>query len=189
MEKFEELQSIWDKQSDATPKFDSKAITIEANRNIKIIKIKHFWTIGILSVIVFILVYYYFWIFNDAIADRIIGLQLMIFVLIGRVILEIISIFQFKKIDFTATFKNYTKQLVSFYKFRKVTHFVLTPIIYLSYCFGFISLLPLFKESLSNGFYLYVLISGIGFLVFFSYFLIKGIRQDMNNLEFLKKID
>jgi hypothetical protein len=108
---------------------------------------------------------------------------------VTRVILEIISIIQFYKIDFTADFKNYTKQLMSFYKLRKAIHFILTPIIYIGYIVGFTSMLPLFKENFSTGFYIYILVSGFGFLILFSYFLLKVIKKDMKNLDVLKQLD
>lgn len=188
MEEFEELQSLWNQQADATPKLNSHEIMAKSNDNIRKIKRSHFWTIGILTMLIFILGYFYFWIFNDKIANQIKGLTLMIIVIIVRIILEIISIFKFNKIDFTGSFKNYTEQLTAFYKFRKVTHFIITPLIYLSYFSGFISLLPLFKENLSAGFYLYVVISGIGFLAFFSFFLFKIVRKDVDNVAFLNSI-
>lgn len=188
MEKFEELQSIWNQQSDSVPKLNSNEIIAEANQNIKSIRAQHFWTIGILSATVIVLLYYFFWINNDSIAEQIMGLKLMIFVLIVRILVEIVSIIHFKKLDFMTNFKNHTQQLLSFYKLRKVIHFILTPIIYFTYCFGFITLLPLFKANLSAGFYLYILISGISFLIVFSYFLITAIKQDLSNLNFLKNV-
>ena len=163
MEEFEELQSLWNQQLDATPKLNSNEIIAKSGDNIRKIKRSHFWTIGILTTLTFILGYFYFWIFNDEIANQIKGLELMILVIIVRIILEIISIFQFSKIDFAGSFKNYTEQLLSFYKFRKITHFIITPLIYLSYFWGFISLLPLFKENLSQGFYLYVMVVELDF--------------------------
>jgi hypothetical protein len=188
MEEFEELQSLWNQQSDATPKLNSNEIMAKSHNNIRKIKRSHFWTIGILTMLIFTLGYFYFWIFNDKIANQIKGLTLMIIVIIVRIILEIISIFKFSKIDFAGSFKNYTEQLTAFYKFRKITHFIITPLIYLSYFSGFISLLPLFKENLSEGFYLYVVISGIGFLAFFSFFLFKIVRKDLDNVNFLNGV-
>jgi hypothetical protein len=189
MEKFNDIQSLWTKQVDASPPNDSNTLIKVANQKIKIIKRNHAGTIVILSATIAVLVYYYLWLFNVAISNRIIGLQLMIFVLFARVILEIISIIQFYKIDFTADFKNYTKQLMSFYKLRKAIHFILTPIIYISYIVGFASMLPLFKENFSTGFYIYILVSGFGFLILFSYFLLKVIKKDMKNLDVLKQLD
>ena len=189
MEKFNNIRSLWTKQVDASPPNDSNTLIKVANQKIKIIKRNHVGTIVILSATIAVLVYYYLWLFNAAISNRIIGLQLMIFVLVARVILEIISIIQFYKIDFTADFKNYTKQLMLFYKLRKAIHFILTPIIYIGYIVGFASMLPLFKENFSTGFYIYILVSGFGFLILFSYFLLKVIKKDMKNLDVLKQLD
>ena len=168
MEKFEELQSIWDHQANELPKQTSFEIIERADAILKAIRVKHFFTIGILSILVITLSAYYFWIFNDKIAKQIIGLGLMIFVIILRILLEIISIFKFKNIEFTNSLKNYTIQLISFYNFRKIIHYWITPFIYLAYCIGFISLLPLFKTNFSTGFYYYIVLSGALFLIFFS---------------------
>lgn len=189
MEKFEELQSIWNQQSEAAPKLNSTEIITESNQKIKAIKIKLFWTIGILSTLILILSYFYYCIYNSEITKQIRGLELMGIVIIVRIFLEITSVFLFKKIDFTSSFKKYAGQLAAFYKFRRVIHFVLTPVIYILYFSGFISLLPLFKESLSKGFYLYIQFSGIAFLVFFSFLMYKIIKKDLKDLDFLKNIN
>jgi hypothetical protein len=189
MENFEDLQSLWTQQSEAAPKLNSNEIITEYHKKIKAIKREHFWTIGILSTLVLVLSYFHYWIYNSEIAKQVKGLELMGIVIIARIIVEIISVVLFKKVDFTNSFKNYTAQLVSFYKFRRVIHFVLTPIIYILYVYGFISLLPLFKETLSRGFYLYVQFSGIAFLVFFSFLMYKIIKKDLKDLDFLKNID
>jgi hypothetical protein len=188
MENFNELESLWKAQSAIEPSQTSGEIIEKAKLKIKSIKSAHFWTIGILSTLIVVLLSYYFWIYNSQIANQIKGLGIMILVIIVRVILEIISIILFRKIDFTLGLNEYILQLISFYRLRRLIHLVLTPIIYLSYCFGFMSLLPLFKENFSKGFYLYLLISGIGFLVFFSFMLFKIIRKDINNLAFLKQV-
>jgi hypothetical protein len=188
MENFENLQSTWNQQSDTSPKLNSSDMIAKASQNIKTIKTEHFWTIGILLATAFVLIFYFIEIFSDKITNKIKGLELMIAVLIIRIVLEIISLIQFRKIDFMGEFIKYTEQLVSFYKFRKITHFVLTPVIYILYFAGFISLLPLFKVNLSNGFYLYIQITGIAFLVIFSFFLFKILKKDLKNLEFFKNI-
>jgi len=189
MEKFNDIQSLWTNQIDASPLQDSAAFIKVANQKIKTIKRNHVWTIVILSATIAILLYYYLWLFTPAISNQIIGLQLMIVLLIARVILEIISIIQFHKIDFTTDFNKYTQQLIYFYKFRKVTHFILTPIIYIGYIAGFTSMLPLFKENFSIAFYIYIVVSGFGFLILFSYFMLIQIKKDMKNLKVLKQLD
>lgn len=189
MENFKELKSIWNKQPAIAEKLVSKKIEEKSFQKIKEQKAKHFCTIGILVILIFVLIYYYSSIYNTEIVSKIKGLGLMILVIVIRVILEIVSIIKIKKIDFALSLKKYSYQLLSFYKFRRAVHLIFTPIIYLLYIVGFISLLPLFKENLSKGFYLYVLLSGIGFFLFFSYFLLKIILKDLNELKFLQTID
>ncbi len=189
MEKFKELQSIWNQQAVRQPKLDTEKIEEKSFQKIKAQKAKYFWTIGILSTLIFVLIFFYKLIYNDEITSKIKGLELMILVIVIRIILEIVSAILFKKIDFTTSFKNHTNQLVSYFKFRKTIHFIFTPIIYLLYIVGFYLLLPLFKTNLSHGFYLYVLVSGVLFLTLFSFLLFKIIRRDLNDLNFLKNAD
>lgn len=188
MEKFEELQSIWNQQSDLKPTQKSIEIIKIAQEKSRIITIKHFWTIGILSTLAFILLAYYIWIYTYNSMSFKLGLGIMIFVIVIRTILEIVSIKKFKKINFNIDLKNHTLQLKEFYTLRKTIHYILTPIIYLIYILGFIILLPQFKQNFSNGMYLYILISGFGFLIFFSFFMIREINKDINNLKFLENV-
>ena len=189
MEKFKELQSIWNQQAIIQPKLNTEEIKTKSFQKIKAQKVKHFWTIGILSTLIFVLILFYKLIYNDEITSKIKGLELMIFVIVIRIILEIVSAMLFQKIDFTTSFKNHTDQLVTYFKFRKTIHFIFTPIIYLLYIVGFYLLLPLFKTNLSHGFYTYVIVSGIVFLTLFSLQLFKIIRKDLNDLKFLQNAD
>lgn len=189
MEKFKELQSIWNQQAVIQPKLDTEEIKTKSFQKIKAQKLKHFWTIGILSTLIFVLILFYKLIYNNEITSKVKGLELMILVIVIRIILEIVSAILFQKIDFTTSFKNHTDQLVTYFKFRKTIHFIFTPIIYLLYIVGFYLLLPLFKTNLSEGFYLYVLISGVVFLTLFSMQLFKIIRKDLNDLKYLTNAD
>ena len=135
------------------------------------------------------MILFYKLIYNNEITSKVKGLELMILVIVIRIILEIVSAILFQKIDFTTSFKNHTDQLVTYFKFRKTIHFIFTPIIYLLYIVGFYLLLPLFKTNLSEGFYLYVLISGVVFLTLFSMQLFKIIRKDLNDLKYLTNAD
>ena len=186
MEKFEDLQATWELQTDVQPKLTSHEIIEKGAKQLQQIKIKHYGTIAILTLLIFALTYYYFWIYNEKITAQLNGLRVMILVIIVRIILEIISIIQFKKIDFTDSFTNYTTKLMQFYKFRKTIHFIVAPLILISYCIGFIALLPLFKENLSKGFYLYIIWSGSIFLIIFGFIMFKSSKKDIQNLKFLK---
>jgi hypothetical protein len=189
MENFNELQSLWHQQTTVGPKPNSETIETKSLRKIKAQRAKHYWTIGILATTILVLLYLYSFIYRDEIANNIKGLALMIIVIIIRCALEIVSIIKFKRIDFTTSLNNYSNQLISYYKLRKAIHFFFTPAIYLLYTIGFVSLLPLFKENFSKGFYLYVVVSGFGFLAFFSFLLFTIIKKDLADLKFLQKND
>ena len=123
MEKFEELQSIWTQQSDLKPTQNSNEIITLAKEKLKIVIVKHFWTIGILTLLTLILILYYFWISAYKLSSFRLGLGLMILVIIIRIILEIISINKFRNMNFNNDFKSHSLQLHQFYKFRKLIHF------------------------------------------------------------------
>ena len=108
MEKFKELQSIWNQQAVNQPKLDTEEIKTKSFKKIKAQKLKHFWTIGILSTLIFVLILFYKLIYNNEITSKIKGLELMILVIVIRIILEIVSAILFQKIDFTTSFKNHT---------------------------------------------------------------------------------
>jgi hypothetical protein len=187
MEQFNELKAIWNQQATVEPTLNSKNIEANSSKKVKAQKAKHYWTTTILACLIIVLLYFYNFIYNNETTEKIKGLALMIMVIVVRCALEIVSAVKFKIIDFTVSLKNHSYQLISFYKLRKVIHFILTPIIYILYIIGFISLLPLFKESLSKGFYLYVLISGFLFLVLFSFILFGIIKKDLSDLNYLQK--
>ena len=80
--------------------------------------------------------------------------------------------------------KTYVSELNRFYEGRKYLHFIVTPVLFVSYIFGFSMLLPLFEKEFSYGFYNYILFSsGIVFLVlavfigFHIYKELRGIRE------------
>jgi hypothetical protein len=189
MKDFNELQSLWNNQKDAEINTPSDEIITIANNKLKKVKQQHFFTIGILLVTAIVLVCYYLWIDNANTNGKLFGLKMMIIVLVIRILLEIMSILKFKNIKLTASLTQYSTQLISFYQLRKIIHYVLTPIIYFSYCYGFILMLPLFKANLSTGFYNYIISSGVFFLVFFSFILYRTVKSDIENLNYLKNLE
>lgn len=186
MEKFSEIQSIWNQQQPAMPQTSSEAIATKSLQKIKEQRAKHYWTIGLLTALMIVLIYFYNFIYVDVLAYKIKGLALMILVMAARCLLEIVCIVKFRRIDFSTSLKSYSHQLIIYYKLRKAVHFFFTPVVYLLYVIGFISLLPLFKENLSKGFYIYVLVSGFGFLTFFSFLLFRIMKKDLADLRFLQ---
>lgn len=188
MKTFEELQKTWNQQKDSNTKPAAADIIKKAEENTKKIRRNHFWTRAILTVTSAILIFYYIWIGANKNTLFSLGLSIMITMLIFRIILEWISIEKLKSLKTDVSLIEYSKLAYQFYQWRKKIHYILTPVIYLIYVAGFTLLLPVFKENLSKGFYLYIVLSGYGFLLFFGFFMIKMIKKEMQLVSFLKNI-
>ncbi|WP_163409006.1 hypothetical protein [Flavobacterium ajazii] len=189
MKTFEELQTIWNQQTDSNLKPAAGDIIKKAEAHTKKIRQNHFWTRVILSISSAILIFYYIWTgaYKNVLFS--LGLSTMIIMLATRIILEWVSIEKLKNLKTDVSLIEYSKLAYQFYKWRKKIHYIFTPLIYLTYITGFTFLLPVFKESFSSGFYLYVVLSGYGFLLFFGFLMIKMIKKEMQLVVFLKNIN
>lgn len=188
MTEFNNIQEIWNSQSDTKPSTTASALIAKAKEHTKTLKHNHYWTIGIISLTVLILLFYFFWTNSHQFNSLTIGLSVMIGMLIFRIILEINSSTKLKSIKPDLTLLDYSQKVKTFYEWRKKIHLILTPIIYISYFIGFTMLLPSFEANFSNGFYMYCLVSGYGFFFVFGYFLIKQIRKELKLIEILRGI-
>src|SRR5699024_8139820 len=119
------------------------------------------WTICILVLTSLFLVGYFIWVGFYHISLFTVGLGGMVGMLLLRIILEAISIHKFKNIAFGKPYKEYTQLIIKFYHWRKKIHYVLTPVIYICYSVGFAMILPILKANISQGFFTYIIISGI----------------------------
>ena len=188
MTEFNNIQEIWNSQSDAKPSTTASELIAKAKEQTKTLKHNHYWTIGIITVTVLILIFYFFWTNSHQFNSLTIGLSVMIAMLIFRIILEIKSSIQLKSIKPNLSLVDYSQKVKIFYEGRKKIHLILTPFIYFSYFIGFTMLLPSFKANFSNGFYIYCLVSGYGFFLVFGYFLMKQIRKELKLIEKLERI-
>ena len=189
MKTFEELQTTWNQQKDSGTKPDAVDIIKKAEANTKEIRRNHFWTKAILTVTSVILIFYYIWMGANKDTLFSLGLGIMITMVIFRILLEWISIEKLKSLKADVSLIEYSKLAYQFYQWRKKIHYVLTPAIYLVYTTAFTLLLPVFKEEFSEGFYLYIILSGYGFLLLFGFFMIKIIKKEMELVRFLKNIN
>lgn len=189
MNAFNELQQAWNQQHTTTPPPAPDALLKKARQYRRTIKLKHRWAMGILSALVVLLVAYFGYAAGFKVSRASAGLLCMIFSIVLRVVLEYISYASFNRIDAGSSFKEYTAQITRFYARRKLIHYIFTPIILLVYVLGFMLLLPVFKRGLSAGFYTYVVVSGIVVLVFFTWFIFKQVKKEMQLLAFLKAIE
>lgn len=188
MKTFEDLQNVWNQQSEPNTTQSASDYVKKAEQHQNEIRRNHVWTITIISLTFLILVGYFVWIGIYQFNTFSLGLGIMMLMLLLRITLEVVSIRKFKNIKPDSDLLTYAAQLQQFYNWRKRIHFVLTPIIYVTYFIGFAILLPVFKENMSSGFYLYVVISGFAFFIGFGLFIINRIRKEIKLLNFLKAI-
>lgn len=189
METFDNLQNLWNKQSEEKNIKDASDIIKKAESKLQKVRINHISTIIILSLTTCILVWYFVWVSAHQIGMMGLGLSLMIGSLIIRVLAEWISSQKLKKIRLHQTVDEFSRQMDVFYTWRKQVHIIFTPIIYITYVIGFIILLPIFKKYLSSGFYLYVLISGTIFLSVFAFLLFRFLKKELQILNHLKNLE
>ena len=133
-----------------------------------------FISIGILSVTVAILIAYTIYCSVYKWNNFTFGLLLMISSLVFRIMLEFISLQKKEQQLISLDSISFQKYLTKHILLRKKINYIITPICFFIYTFGFTLLLPYFKQEFSKGFYTYLLISGflsifiIAVIVFFS---------------------
>ncbi|MEL1253094.1 hypothetical protein AAEO57_04865 [Flavobacterium sp. DGU38] len=188
MKTFEELQNIWDHQTESDIKPTVTEIIKKAEAHTKKIKRSHFWTKVILSLTSLILISYFIWVgaYRQTLFGF--GLCIMITMLLVRIALEWRSAKKLENLKTDVNLIEYSKLAHQFYEWRKKIHYIFTPVIYLAYVVGFTLLLPVFKDNFSRGFYLYILSSGYVFLLIFALLMIRIIKKEIKILNFLKNI-
>jgi hypothetical protein len=188
MTMFNDIQEAWNQQGRSASNRQEPAELIRlAKKNTKAIKAKHWWTIGLLSVTVLLLAWYFITYAGNAFSNFTLGLLLMIFALLLRVVVEYISFRKFNRIDIRSSFTSYQQQITAFYSMRKRIHYVITPVIFISYVAGFILLLPVFQQVFSKGFYWYLVSSGTIFLIVIAWVIIKQNKKEMQLLSSLQE--
>lgn len=183
MKTFEDLKSQWEEQPLPETPNDGSRIVME---KIDFIQKKQHITNGILLATTLVLIGFFFYINAYANVVVTLGLFLMIGALVVRIIIEVFSIKDLKRMDFTQDAKAFKMDMISYYKKRITTHYVATPIILALYATGFIILLPSFKQNLSKGFYTYIVVSAIIILIILIFFIGKQIQKELHSLKQIK---
>lgn len=188
MTSFTDLGNAWQQQPGSGGQRPQPETLIRlAEQKAKQVRTKHLVTIAILSVTVLVIIWYFATYAGTGFNRFSIGLLMMIFSLLIRIVIEYISFRTLHKIDIRADFKTYTKQVTAFYSKRKLIHLIITPLLFAAYVTGFILLLPIFQEQFSEAFYIYVLVSGIVSMVIIAWVIIKANKRELKLLEHLKQ--
>ncbi|MEO7530824.1 MAG: hypothetical protein ABIS69_05415 [Sediminibacterium sp.] len=190
MTDFNQLNDLWGKQPLVTPDSSQVNELIRmADKNTRALKARQIWTFLILSVLVLSLALYFIAFWDGRFNRFFLGLSLMVFPLLLRLSFEYASFTSFRRIDIRSDFKTYTKRMTGYYNRRKKINFIVTPVMALTYVTGFILLLPVFRQRVSTGFYLYIIFSGSLFLIGYTLFQIRLIKKEMELLSFLRNIE
>lgn len=183
MTTFENLKSQWQKQPRPEVPNDGHKIILE---KVGMIKRKQRITNAVLLATVSVLIGFFFYIkaYSNVIVS--LGLLLMIVALAVRIMLEYFSIRDLQHLDLSKNVAVFNQEMLRYYQKRIRTHYVATPIILALYALGFVSLLPSFKENLSRGFYIYILVSAGVILFLLIFFIRKQILKELHSLRQIK---
>ncbi len=177
------LTQIWKSQKNDVRLEASDSIIKKAEKQ----RNSQFVTIGILSVTLIIVIAYAFAYASNNWNDFTLGLILMISSLFVRIVIEYITIYRKKSRLILLDNRSFQKYLQKHYKIRLRVNYIITPICFGIYVWGFIKLLPYFKNMFSKGFYIYIIISGIAVLVVLSVIIIRVILKEQKFLKQFSK--
>lgn len=181
MKEFDNMISGWKNQTIPASANKANDIANLAQKRLKDTERKHAATIAVLGTTLLILTA--FAIYTGGKSSLFVaGIGLMIAALGARIAVEWWSSVQLKKLNIREDSSNYLKQLTGFYQTRKKIHSIFTVITFGLYVVGFGMLLPLFKASLSSGFFTYIIVSGVVVFGVLIYFIRKKINEELMNL-------
>jgi hypothetical protein len=151
------LKNIWSIQGkDFTPS-PAKDIINKAKKQ----RQGQYIGIGVMGITVLILVAYSIYFATTFWNNFTLGLVLMISSLLFRIVLEVITVYKKENRLIEMDSKSYHSYLKKHYRLRLIINYYITPLCFIIYAYGFYLLLPFFKREFSNGFYNYLLVSGI----------------------------
>jgi hypothetical protein len=181
---FKDLKSQWGNQNKVEIPEDGAKKILE---KIALVRKKQQISNVVLGLTAVVLIAFFFYVSAYKFQTVMIGLLMMIGALVLRIGIEILSLRRLKNMNVTTTLEKFKQQMIGYYEKRKKVHFIATPIIILIYCFGFVLLLPAFKESLSVGFYNYIVVSSIVLFVVLSLFIAREVKRELLGLRELQR--
>jgi len=187
---FKELQSKWESSKEnidlATTNFDNLYKKIKDKE-----KENYFFYYGTITILVITLIvislFFYYAAPVQEILSRI-GAGLMIFGLVFRICIELISIHKAKQINNLDTTLKTAENTIKFHQFRKTIHQVIAPIIIALYTVGFYMITPEFSVHMKLWNVVLIDISYliIGIILFFV--IRKGVKKEMQKLTDIIKL-
>lgn len=136
----------------------------------------------VLAITSVILILFFFYISAYKNAVVFLGLGIMIGSLLLRIAIEFFAMVKKENFPADRDMKKFNQDLITFYRRRKYIHYIVTPALFISYILGFVMLLPSFKESLSSGFYLYILASSVVIFIALAVLIGVQVRRELRLL-------
>ena len=179
--KQDNLDKLWNNQIDNVINLEVESIILKAKRQ----RNKQLIGIAIMTITLLLIgVFTFYNVFNQWNTFNL-GLYLMILSLTIRIAIEFYSLYKREKKLITMPQKVFNAYLKKYYKSRLLINYIVTPICIIGYCFGFYLLLPYFKSFFSEGFYTYILVSGIVSLVVIIIIIANSVVKEQQFLKHL----
>ena len=168
------LSQIWNSQKSDSIITSSDQIIKKANKQ----RNGQYISIAVMSVTALILLAYAVYYVGNNWNTFTLGMVLMISSLTFRIVLEFISLYRKENQLVSLDNRSFKKYLKKYYQIRLKVNYIITPVCFAIYTFGFTLLLPYFKEMFSRGFFLYIVISGIVSLIVIAAIIANTIRKE-----------
>ncbi|MCS5491389.1 hypothetical protein [Algoriphagus limi] len=188
METFDEIQAIYDSQIRNPTQKSADEILSSAKLYLKKLKRDQYFVIGILTLTLTALIFFFYRIGQFGDWKLISGLGMMIGSLVLRVLLEFWSKIGLKRLHTFLSTQDFLDSVKRYYQSRKQIQKVFTPIIYLIYGIGIVLFLIAIQPFLSPIFFAYCVITGLGFWFGFIWVIRKSYRKERDLIEQLSKI-
>ena len=179
MNDFNDIQSIWQKQ-DRQPQLNIEELSEKVkSQKLQALK-KYLYTIVILTIVcIGILVLWWLTPWGNAVS---IGLSIMFSAILVRIGFELYTYNRMKGIDISAESSQYQQKIKSFYRQRRIFVTVVTTATVLLYIAGFMIMLPVFKTTLPQWFYIYIVVFLIIGIPVSAFLLIRHARNELEEL-------
>lgn len=181
MKDFDNMISGWKNQPVPKAKNASEIISL-ARERLKDSRKKHIITSAVLGITLLVVITYAFTVEGEGLLFMA-GIGLMVGSLLVRILIEWYSLVSLRKINIGEITNNYLTQLKGFYSKRRKIQGSVTVGLFGAYIVGFLLLIPLFKQAMPSGLFIYIIVSGPVILAVLAYFIWKKVREELRNLE------
>ncbi|MCL5244465.1 hypothetical protein M4I21_01505 [Cellulophaga sp. 20_2_10] len=187
---FKELQNTWESSKNnldlSATNFDGLYAKIKKKEKENYFFYYGTITILLTTLIVISLFFYYVAPVKEVLSK--VGAGLMIFGLVFRILIEVISIYKAKQINNLDTTLKTTENTENFHQFRKIIHKVIAPIIIGLYTIGFYMITPEFSAHMESWNIILIDVSYVVIAIILFIVIRKGVKKEMQKLADIIKL-